>query len=443
MLIRQFKHFITDNQLFERSHKLLAAVSGGADSTVMLDLLAKSRFDVSVAHCNFKLRGADADGDEDFVRQLAKKYQMPFYSISFNTLTYAEQKKISVEMAARELRYNWFAELAEQYGFDRVLTAHHLDDNIETLFLNLCRGTGIVGLTGISPINGNIVRPLLFASREQIEEYARLNKLDFRTDSTNLSDDYQRNIIRHNVVPVMKRINPAFEERMFKNFKNISQAAEIYNWYISNAKNEVLKTGNNQAEISIDALLRQPFPESVLYESLTQFGFNSAQVEQMMKIVGRKSGNTFLSQTHKLLIDRNSIVVKAASDDVFQPVIIISKPCKMGSIGIDMRVVPIADFKLDKRSTVACLDYDKLQFPLTLRRWQNGDYFYPFGMNRAKKLSDFFIDNKLSVFEKQSALVLVSGGAIAWIVGMRPDNRFRIDADTKRVLMVYSHTLMS
>lgn len=435
MLLRQFKQYITENQLFNQNQNLLATVSGGADSTVMLDLLARCQFKVSVAHCNFKLRGADADADEEFVRCLAEKYQMPFISISFNTLDYAREHKISVEMAARELRYNWFQKLATEHNFDKILTAHHLDDNIETLFLNLARGTGINGLTGILPINGNIVRPLLFASRKQIEEYAKLNKISFRTDSTNLSDDYQRNIIRHNVVPIFQQLNPAFDERMFKNFRNITQAAQIYNWYITKAKTELLQTANTQTSINIQLLLQQPFPEPVLYECVNEYGFNSAQVLQMMKLVGQKSGSVFESDEYKLLIDRNLILITKKQIDDFQP-IEIGEPCNIESVGLKMQIVAIEQFTLDKHPTVACLDFDKLQFPLTLRRWQNGDYFYPIGMNRAKKLSDFFIDIKLNVFAKKSALVLTSNAAIAWVVGLRPDNRFRIDASTKRVLII-------
>lgn len=434
-MIRQFRQFIADNHLFDNSDKLLATVSGGADSSVMLHLLAKCRFNVAVAHCNFQLRGADADGDEDFVRQLAEKYEMPFFSIRFDTLAYAESKKISVEMSARELRYNWFSQLADEHGFNRILTAHHLDDNIETLFLNLSRGTGINGLTGISAQNGNIVRPLLFATRGQIEEYARLNKLEFRTDITNLSDDYQRNIVRHQVVPVMKQINPVFEDRMLKNFKHIRQASDIYNWYIGKTKNEILTCNDNETRIDVDALLRQEFVESVLFECVKPYGFNSSQVESMMKIVGQKSGSTFSSSTHNLLIDRKSIIIRSVQSDDFQP-LQIDKPHDVDSIGLKMKVVPISEFNLDKSPNVACLDIDKLQFPLTIRRWQQGDYFYPIGMNRAKKLSDFFIDIKVDVFAKKSALVLTSGERIAWIVGYRPDNRFKVDANTQNVLVI-------
>ncbi|MBR5957804.1 MAG: tRNA lysidine(34) synthetase TilS [Salinivirgaceae bacterium] len=436
-MLKQFLQFVNDNRLFDRSHSLLAAVSGGADSSVMLHLLAQGRFKVSVAHCNFKLRGADADADEQFVSQLAEKYGMPFFSISFDTTAYAAEHKISIEMAARELRYNWFAQLSAEHGFDRILTAHHLDDNVETMILNICRGTGINGLAGISIVNSSIVRPLLFASRQQIEDYAAANGLAFRTDATNLTDDYQRNIVRHRIVPVMRQINPAFDERMLKNFSNIKQAAQIYNWYIDKAKSEVLQTDGNRTIINIGMLMRQPFAEPVLYECVSEFGFNSSQAEQMMKIIGQKSGFTFSSATHKLLIDRNQIIIESLKDDDFQPVS-ISQPQDLPDLGITMQLVPASDFQIDRCPSVACLDFDKLQFPLTLRRWQNGDSFYPLGMNRAKKLSDFFIDNKIDLFEKEKTLVLVSAGKIAWIVGMRPDNRFKVDEKTKQVLVIVS-----
>ena len=437
MMIRQFRQFVSSNQLFDRSHSLLATVSGGADSVVMLHLLAQCRLKVAVAHCNFQLRGADADGDEEFVRQLADKYKMPFFSIRFDTLAYAEQHHLSVEMAARELRYNWFAQLAAEHHFDRILTAHHLNDNIETMLLNLTRGTGINGLTGIAAINGNIARPLLFATRSQIEEYARLNNLAFRTDSTNLSDDYQRNIIRHRVVPVLKELNPAFEERMSKNFKHIRQAADIYNWYVAKIAAEVVQTAGQKTIIDTERLVQQPFAETVLFESIKLFGFNSSQTEDIMKAVGQKSGSTFMSATHRLLVDRKKIIVREAETAGFDP-IVIESPRDVESIGLKMSVVPIDGFVLDKRPCVACLDIDKLQFPLTIRLWQYGDFFYPLGMTKAQKLSDFFINNKVNVFDKEHTMVLTSGERIAWVVGFRPDNRFKIDQQTKRVLVVSS-----
>lgn len=434
-MLRQFKQFVNSNRLFDHSHSLLAAVSGGADSVVMLHLLAQCRLKVAVAHCNFQLRGADADGDEEFVRLLAKNYDMPFFSIRFDTLAYAEQHHLSVEMAARELRYNWFAQLAAEHHFDRILTAHHLNDNIETLLLNLTRGTGINGLTGIAAINGNIARPLLFATRSQIEEYARLNNLTFRTDCTNLTDDYQRNIVRHRIVPVLKEINPSFEERMLKNFKHIRQAADIYNWYIDKAKAEVLKTDGNGCTIDAEKLMQQPFAEPVLYECLKPFGFNGAQVEDVMKNIGRKSGCTFSSGSHKLLVDRSHIIIEPAEQTEFEP-IVIDSPQDIDSLGIKMKVVSADDFVLDKRHSVACLDFDKLQFPLTIRRWQHGDFFYPLGMAKAQKLSDFFVNNKVNVFEKERAMVLTSGEHIAWVVGFRPDNRFKISDKTQHILIV-------
>ncbi len=434
-MLRQFKQFANDNNLFDRNHRLLAAVSGGADSVVMLHLLAQCQLKVAVAHCNFQLRGADADGDEEFVRQLAAKYQMPFFSIRFNTLAYADEHHLSVEMAARELRYNWFAQLATEHHYDRILTAHHLNDNIETLLLNLSRGTGINGLCGIAAANGNIVRPLLFATRTQIEEYARLNNLSFRTDSTNFSDDYQRNIIRHRIVPVMKQINPSFEDRMLKNFKHIRQAADIYNWYVGKVQANVLKTDGKSCTIDIKNLMQQPFAEAVLFECLKPYGFNGSQVADIIKTVGLKSGNTFQSATHCLLVDRSLIVVEPAEQSEFEPIVIYS-PQNIDSLGLTMRVVPIADFVLDKRRNVACLDIDKLHFPLTIRRWQHGDFFYPIGMTKAQKLSDFFINNKVNVFDKKRVMVLTSGERIVWLIGYRPDNRFKIDNSTQRVLVV-------
>ena len=436
-MLRCFKQFVNDNRLFDRNHSLLAAVSGGADSVVMLHLLAQCRLKVAVAHCNFQLRGADADGDEKFVRQIAAHYKMPFFSIRFDTQAYAEQHHLSVEMAARELRYNWFAELAAEHHFDRILTAHHLNDNIETLLLNLTRGTGINGLCGIAAINNNIARPLLFATREQIEEYTQLKNLTFRTDCTNLTDDYQRNIVRHQIVPVLKQINPSFEERMSKNFKHIRQAADIYNWYVDKAKSEVLKTNDNGCMIDTEKLINQPFAEAILFESIKSYGFNSTQVEAILKNIGQKSGCTFDSGSHKLLVDRSQIIVKSAEQTEFEP-IVINSPHNIDSIGLKMNVVSFDGFVLDKRPNVACLDLDKLQFPLIIRRWRHGDFFYPLGMTKTQKLSDFLINNKVNVFDKERVMVLTSNERIVWVIGHRPDNRFKISNDTQHVLVIES-----
>lgn len=435
MMIRRFKQFVTDNCLFNKNHSLLATVSGGVDSCVMLHLLALCHFKVTIAHCNFKLRGADSDGDEQFVRHLAAKYNMPFYSISFDTHNYATEHKLSIEMAARELRYNWFNQLVGELKIDFILTAHHLNDNIETMLLNLCRGTGINGITGIATINGNIVRPLLFATRAEIEEYAMLNKLEFRTDITNLSDEYQRNIIRHQIVPVLKQINPSFEERMGKNLKQINQAANIYNWYVTNAKTAITKQCGEQFIIDSKALLKQPFSTTILFECINNFGFNTTQAEAIMPIIGQKSGNVFFSATHKLLIDRNQIIIKPNN-----PKACVNMVCNnlssLSQLGFSVQIVPIANFKLNKNKNVACFDFDKLTLPITIRNWQHGDYFFPLGMNRAKKLSDFFIDNKINLFDKEETLVLVSENKIAWVVGFRPDNRFKVDSTTKQVIII-------
>ncbi len=434
-MIRQFRRFIAENCLFDNDSRLLATISGGADSTVMLYLLVKCGFKVWVAHCNFQLRGADSDADEEFVRQLAAHYGMPFFSVRVNTTAYAQTNNISIEMAARKLRYNWFSDLAMEHNLDRILTAHHLNDSIETVMLNMSRGTGINGLTGIAARNGNIVRPMLFATRNQIEQFAAQNNISFRTDYTNLTDDYQRNFVRHNIVPLFKQINPAFEDRMFKNLKHISQAAHIYGWYVENARQRLVKNIDGQSVIPICELLAEPFAEPVLYEFVSSFGFNSSQVEQIMRRIGQKSGCMFESATHSLLVDRSSLIISTKHPDDFVD-IIINKPIDIPSAGINMRIVPIGDFVLNKSRDVACIDIDKLQFPLTLRRWQHGDYFYPIGMTNAKKLSDFFIDNKIDRLSKKATMVIESAGRIVWVVGYRLDNRFKIDDTTNNVLII-------
>jgi tRNA(Ile)-lysidine synthase len=436
-MLARFQNFIEQHQLFDKSHRLLVAVSGGADSVVLLNLLKLSNYDITIAHCNFKLRAQESDDDETFVKQLANQMDIPIFTIRFDTLDYVQSKKISIEMAARELRYDWFNGLLKKHGFDRIVTGHHLNDSIETLLLNLCRGTGINGLKGIAPLNGNIARPLLFATRNQIESYTRLNNLSYRTDSSNQSDNYLRNIVRNQAIPALKLVNPTFEERMVKNFKNIDQAAAIYNWYIEQAKPTVLSQNQSQTEIDLVKLGLQPFKEVLLYELLLPFGFNHQQSENILELVNQFSGKTFYSLSHELLIDRTKIIIQPIKND-WNPSFEIPFPQDIQNqyAHFRIKVVPIEEFILDKSPDVACLDYQKLSFPLNVRNWEVGDFFYPLGMNQAKKISDFFIDTKIDQFQKEKCLIITNNDQIIWVVRHRIDNRFKVTDDTKTVLYI-------
>lgn len=438
-MLNDFQKYIAQNHLFEPEHKLLVAVSGGADSVVLLHLLLLSHYNISIAHCNFKLRGAESDEDEEFVKQLANQYHVPFYSIKFDTLEYVKVKKISIEMAARELRYDWFNELVKKHNIPFIVTGHHLNDSIETMFLNLCRGTGINGLKGIAPLNGNIARPLLFATRERIESYARLNNLTYRIDSTNLSDNYLRNIVRQTVIPGLKKVNPDFEERMRDNFDQINQAANIYNSQIAGYKNTLLKEENKRKILDLEGIVNSPFAKTILYELIQPFGFNNSQVNSILSYEVQNSGQLFFSPTHKLLIDRKKLIIeKQKTED--QEILTIDYPHDVfvGEYNLKMKVVPIENFALDRRVNVACIDYQTLKFPVEIRRWQPGDTFYPLGMENPKKISDFFIDNKVDRFTKDVSYVLVSNNQIVWVMNHRIDNRFRITANTQAVLIIES-----
>ncbi|MCQ2375710.1 MAG: tRNA lysidine(34) synthetase TilS [Salinivirgaceae bacterium] len=431
-----FEKFIKQNRLFSQNDKILATVSGGADSVVLLHLLVKCGYNTQIAHCNFNLRNEESDGDEDFVRQLAKQYNVKLFCKSFNTKEYAAEHKLSIEMAARELRYNWFEQLSAENNFTRIATGHHLSDNIETLMLNLNRGTGINGITGIKPLVGNIARPLLFATRTEIEEFAKHNKLAFRTDSSNLSDDYQRNYIRHHIVPAFKQINKQFEQRMAQNLNNLSQAANIYNFYVEQAKLRMVKNINGKTIIDKQTLINEQFAETVLFEILSDYGFNNEQTKRILSLINGESGKLFFSNSHKLLIDRQYIIIEPTTNKTTNVQVEQIGTTKANGSTFEMQVVDIENFELIKLSNVACLDFEKIELPITIRSWQNGDTFYPLGMNKQQKLSNFFINNKINRLDKESALVLTSNNQIIWVAGYRPDNRFKITDTTKQVLVI-------
>lgn len=431
-----FEKFVKQNRLFSQNDKILATVSGGADSVVLLHLLVKGGYHTSIAHCNFKLRDEESDGDEQFVKQLAKQYNIQLFCKSFNTKEYATERKLSIEMAARELRYNWFKQLSTEHGFTRIATGHHLSDNIETLMLNLNRGTGINGITGIKPLAENIARPLLFATRTEIEEFAKQNNLTFRTDRTNLSDDYQRNYIRHHIVPAFKQINPHFEQRMAQNLDNLTQAANIYNYYIEQAKLKIVKAIGDKIAIDKQSIINERFAETVLFEIVSNYGFNSEQAKRILSVINGESGKLFISNSHKLLIDRTQIIIEPISNKTTNVTVDKLGTIKANNSTFEMQVIDVANFNLIKQPNVACIDLEKIQLPITIRTWQDGDTFYPLGMNKQQKLSNFLINNKINRLDKENVLVLTCNNQIVWVAGHRIDNRFKITETTKQVLVI-------
>jgi tRNA(Ile)-lysidine synthase len=409
---------------------ILLATSGGIDSMVLMDLFLKSGIAISVVHVNFKLRGIDSDNDEDFVRKKCLNNHIPFFTQSFDTIAFAEERKLSIQMAARELRYQWFHELLAQHGFQSVATAHHLNDTIETTLLNLVRGSGPEGWDGIAARNGKIIRPLLFASRSEIENYAAENGITWREDSSNASDDYQRNFLRHRVTPLLKELNPSFEKSFSDSIAKISSSNELAEAGLRAWRKNFVTEKGDRLFISKEGLDAAEHPEGLLWQVIKSFGYNFDQAAQIIFSIHASPGKLFHSATHELVIDRSALILSKKTEGLNE--ILIEEGQAKATLGrMTLRIEKLSNAEMTKDATVALIPVDKLQFPLTWRAWREGDSFYPLGMQHKKKISDFLIDQKISMAEKKSVTVLVSGNEIAWVVGMRLDDRFKMTAETK------------
>ncbi|CDA86556.1 tRNA(Ile)-lysidine synthase [Bacteroides sp. CAG:754] len=422
MIQQRIKQYIEKEDLFSSGSKILIALSGGADSVALLCILHAAGYPCEAAHCNFHLRGEESNRDEQFVRQLCKKYGIHLHTIDFDTTRYAAEKHISIEMAARELRYNWFEEIRNQCRADVVAVAHHQDDSVETILLNLIRGTGITGLLGIRPRNGVIVRPLLCINREEIMRYLQSIGQDYVTDSTNLEDEYTRNKIRLNLLPLMQTINPSVKNSLIETGNYLSDVATIYNRYIEEAKTRIATTEG----IRICELVKEPAPEALLFEILHPLGFNSAQIKDIANSLHGQSGKQFSSKEWRVIKDREFLLLeKIQSEDKEElPFQIIKEEKEYTS-----------DFQIPRKKGTACFDADKLDETISYRKWRTGDTFIPFGMKGKKKVSDYLTDRKFSISQKERQWVLCCGERIAWLIGERTDNRFRIDETTRRVVI--------
>ena len=422
MIQQRVIRYIEKEHLFSPNDKLLIALSGGADSVDLLRVLHTAGYQCEAAHCNFHLRGEESNRDERFVRQLCQKYGIRLHTIDFNTTQYATEKRISIEMAARELRYNWFEKIKEECGAHVIAVAHHQDDSVETMLLNLIRGTGITGLLGIRPRNGAIVRPLLCINREEIIRYLQQIGQDFVTDSTNLEDEYTRNKIRLNLLPLMQEINPSVKNSLIETSNHLNDVATIYNKVIDEAKTRIITPEG----IRIDALLDEPAPDAFLFETLHPLGFNSAQIKDIANSLHGQSGKQFVSKEWRVIKDRNLLLL-----ETIQPEDGPALPYQL--IKEEREFTP--DFRIPREKETACFDADKLNEEIHCRKWQAGDTFIPFGMTGKKKISDYLTDRKFSISQKERQWVLCCGERIAWLIGERTDNRFRIDETTKRVII--------
>lgn len=419
MLKQKVAHFIKTEQLFRQEDKLLVALSGGADSVALLRILLQLGYRVEAAHCNFHLRDEESDRDECFVTTLCHKLETPLHIIHFDTKAEAKKMHVSIEMAARQLRYRWFEETRIQCQANHISVAHHQDDNVETIMLNLIRGTGINGMCGMKVVNGHIVRPLLCVNREEIIDYLQHLGQDYVTDSTNLKDEYIRNKIRLDLLPMMKQINPSVSESILNTAAYLNNVTQIYRKHIEEGKQRVL----THQGINIEALKKEAGYESLLFEILSPLGFNSHQVNNIIQTLDGQSGKIFTSNSHQLVKDRTMLLICPSVEP--------KKPeLKYEILG------RTPDFQIVNEKHIACLDAEKIKEPLTLRNYQTGDWFIPFGMKGKKNVSDYLTDRKYSILQKQSQWVLCSGSAIVWVVGERIDNRFRIDKHTQKILRI-------
>jgi tRNA(Ile)-lysidine synthase len=437
-MLDQFTSFLADQELCSEGDRVLLAVSGGVDSVVMAHLFNRAGYDCAIAHCNFQLRGEESDAEEVFVRSLAASLEMPVYVRRFDVEETCREKGISIQMAARELRYAWFGELIREQGFDVVATAHNLNDSVETFLLNLSRGTGIKGLTGIPPRNNHVIRPLLFASRPGIARYASAHHIAFREDSSNIQTKYSRNKIRHDVIPVMEMINPAFIETMNQNMQRMKETSAIFTDAVDRARERLFRLADDRIRINISELKELSPIRTWLFELFSPYGFTRSQCEGMEKIMDAEPGRRSISTTHQLYKDRDHLILVGSHRKSFDRYYLDS-PDKVSHLPFPMDVELMDREKLERipgDNRIACLDYDRIQFPLTIRHWYHGDYFFPLGMTQMKKLSDFFVDQKVAVPLKERIWVLASGKKIVWIMGYRIDDRFKITEKTRKVLLL-------
>lgn len=435
----KFEAFVREQKLFDKNDRVLVALSGGVDSVVLATLMLRSGYTFSVAHCNFHLRGEESNRDERFVRSWAEKNKIKLFVSEFDTYEYMQQKGISLEMAARELRYSMFKNLMTSHGFSLLATAHHADDSAETFFINLLRGTGIAGLHGILPKHDNIVRPLLFATRKDIFDFAKANNIPFVEDSTNEETQFLRNKIRHRLFPLLKDLCPNFDTVIKKDIDRLRETEIVFRSVIERLRADIIEKESNICKINIDRLKKLHPIRILLYELLSEYGFNETDSNNVLASLDKESGKQFFSKTHRLLKDRNYLFITPLNADQHQERYLLNESQNMVNEPIHLVLETLEDLtfvNISKDRNIAMFDKDMLQFPLVLRHWKQGDAFVPFGMRKSKKLSDFFTSEKYSLIEKQQQWLLCSGDDIIWIVGRRTDNRYRISEKTKTILKI-------
>ena len=433
-MLKNFKDHIVSRFLFLRNKKLFLAVSGGLDSMVLLHLMQQLPCEIAVLHCNFQLRGLESFGDQDFVREYCDQHKIPVFTTQFDTEAFAKDYKLSTQVAARELRYSWFYELLETEDFDYILTAHHADDNLETFIINLTRGTGLDGLVGIPERNDNIVRPLLPFSRDEILKYAEENNIKWREDSSNASDKYLRNKIRHNLVPILKEINPNFLHAFQKTQSYLHESREMTEDASIMIYQQVAKEMGDDIHFDLNQLTKLPNYKSYLYQWLNEFGFLAWN--DIYDLVDGQSGKQVFSEEFRLLKNRNTLILSPLLDVNETEEYLINETDKEVNFPLKLSLCNVSHITIASNRAIF-VDAEKIQFPLVLRKWNDGDVFHPFGMNgKSKKVSKLFKDEKLSLIEKEKTWILCSDNQIVWVIGIRQDERFKIETTTNNILKI-------
>lgn len=432
-MLKKLQNHINLNLSFLKEKKLLLAVSGGIDSMVLVHLCHQLELDFAVAHCNFQLRGNESDDDENFVKSQIKKLQIPLFIQKFETATFAKEQKLSIQVVARKLRYDWFYSLLANHNFDFILTAHHLDDSVETFLINFTRGSGLDGLTGIPEQNDKIVRPLLIFSRNEIETFAQENNIAWREDSSNASDKYLRNKLRHDVIPILKELNPSLLSSFENTIKNLKQSQSLVDDASKMVYEEVASEEEHHTVFDLKKLLKYSNHQAYLFRWLASFGFSDWNSISDMLVA--QSGKQVLSNTHILLKNRNTLLLFPRQQTADEAIFWIEKDQVEIKVPLNLTFCNLSDISVQS-TNVIFVDEEKLQFPLTLRKWNEGDVFYPLGMKGKKKLSKFFKDEKYSLLDKSNAWLLCSNDQIVWVIGKRQDERFKTTATTKNILQI-------
>lgn len=438
-MLENFKKYKEENLLFSDDETILLAISGGIDSMVLCDLFLKNSYKFAIAHCNFQLRGEESFRDENFVTNYCNKNNITLHKIRFDTYKHMDIEGISLQMAARDLRYRWFEELLQDNNYKYLATGHHGDDSIETFLINIIRGTGIAGLHGIQHKINNIIHPLLFTNREEISAYAKKNNIEFVEDSTNSSTKYTRNKIRHELIPLIKEISPNFQRTILKEIERFKETEQVFRTVIDQAKQEIFAFENDRINISIEKIKNLNPQRIYLYEFLNEYNFNESTINSILESIYEKSsGKQFFSETHRIVKDREYLILTQnniinnneyhISDNLTS----IKFP-----LSLEMEFLKDLSFiKIPKTRDIAMLDADKLEFPLILRKWEKGDYFYPYGLKGEKKISEFYKNLKYSIVDKENQWLLCSKGDIVWVIGQRIDDRYKITDKTKTIYKI-------